>query len=119
MEKDHKPSNSDLFSRVKTVADAAKSTLNNETDKFDKGKVSGAAADLLAAQDYGKLDKNTGVGQYVDKAENYQHQYQTSNQSAPGAKPESHDSEKGKESGGSAACDVGGVDWLKVSVGCP
>ncbi|KAK8686829.1 hypothetical protein V6N13_125846 [Hibiscus sabdariffa] len=65
----------DLFSSAKTVADAAKSTFNNESDKVDKGKVAGAAADLLgAAEDYGKLDKNTGVGQYVDKAENYLHQ---------------------------------------------
>ncbi|KAE8730005.1 Ankyrin repeat family protein [Hibiscus syriacus] len=119
MEKDHKPTNSDLFSSAKTVADAAKFSLNNETDKFDKGKVAGSAADLLgAAQDYGKLDKNTGVGQYVDKAETYLHQYQTSNQSAPAAKPESHEGEKGKESAGSAAaCGVGGADYMKMAQG--
>ncbi|XP_039065336.1 nodulin-related protein 1-like [Hibiscus syriacus] len=118
MEKDHKPSNSDLSSSAKTEADAPKSTINNETDKFNKGKVAGAAADLLdAAQDYGKLDKNTGVGQYVDKAETYLHQYQTSDQSAPPAKPESHDGEKGKESAGSAACGVGGADYTKMAQG--
>ncbi|KAL4363088.1 hypothetical protein GQ457_04G010890 [Hibiscus cannabinus] len=100
----------DLFSSAKTVADAAKSTFNNESDKVDKGKVAGAAADLLgAAENYGKLDKNTGVGQYVDKAENYLHEYQASNQSgsAPAAKPES----EGKESA------AGGADYMKMAQG--
>ncbi|KAE8681290.1 putative Nodulin-related protein 1 [Hibiscus syriacus] len=115
MEKGHKPSKSELLSSAKLVANAAKSALNHESDKVDKGKVAGAAADLLdAAQDYGKLDKNTGIGQYVEKAESYLHKYETSHQSAPAAKPESHatgDGEKGKESAGGVG------DYMKMAQG--
>ncbi|KAE8678383.1 putative Nodulin-related protein 1 [Hibiscus syriacus] len=115
MEKDHKPSNAELLSSAKLVADAAKSALNNKRDKVEKGKVAGAAADLLgAAQDYGKLDKNTDVGQYVEKAESYLHKYQTSHQSAPATEPETHatgDSEKGKGSAGGVG------DYMKMAQG--
>lgn len=42
-------------------------------------RLQGAAANLLdAAQIYGKLDKTAGVGSYVEKAENYLREYETS-----------------------------------------
>ncbi|XP_022776798.1 nodulin-related protein 1-like [Durio zibethinus] len=110
-EKDPKPTSSELFSSAKLVAEAAKSTFNNESDKVDKGKVAGAAADLLgAAQDYGKLDKEKGVGQYVGKAENYLHQYENTSVGQPTsakaeAQPESH------ASGGGVG------DYLKMAQG--
>ncbi|XVE91580.1 hypothetical protein REPUB_Repub01dG0021900 [Reevesia pubescens] len=119
-EKDPKPTSSELLSSAKLVAEAAKSTVNNQSDKVDKGKVAGATADLLdAGQDYGKLDEEKGIGQYVEKAETYLHQYETSGQSAPTpnkaeAKPESHASGgDGKDSGSG-----GGVeDYLKKAQG--
>ncbi|XWS64205.1 hypothetical protein CRYUN_Cryun06bG0166400 [Craigia yunnanensis] len=93
-------------------------------NKVDKGKVAGAAAELLgAAQDYGKLDKEKGIGQYVEKAENYLQQYETSGQSAPTttnsgtptkpeAQPESHVSGGDAKDSGSA----GGVgDYLNMA----
>ena len=77
----HQPSNSELFSSAKLVAEAAKSSFNHESDKVDKGKVAGAAEDLLsAASRYGKLEEK-GYGKYVDKAENYLHGYHTSHSS--------------------------------------
>ncbi|XP_057947970.1 nodulin-related protein 1-like [Malania oleifera] len=77
-EKHHQPSSSELLSSAKLVADAAKSALRHDTDKLDKGRVAGAAADILdAASHYGKLDEK-GFGTYVDKAGNYLHQYHTS-----------------------------------------
>lgn len=73
-----KPSNCDLFSSAKVVADAAQAQFRNEPEKYDKAKVAGATADLLdAASEYGKLDETKGVGKYVDQAENYLRQYNT------------------------------------------
>ncbi|KAA8529373.1 hypothetical protein F0562_033828 [Nyssa sinensis] len=67
----HQQSTSDLFSSAKLLAEAATATLHHESDKVDKGRVSGAAADLLdAASHYGKLEE-TSYGQYIEKAENY------------------------------------------------
>jgi hypothetical protein len=51
-----KPSNSkaDLLSSAQVVAEAAKSALRHDTDKVDKGKAAGAAANILhAASHYG------------------------------------------------------------------
>ncbi|XP_073050095.1 uncharacterized protein [Primulina eburnea] len=74
-----KPSNFDLFNSAKLVAEAAQAQLGNEPEKYDKGKVAAAAADLLGgASDYGKLDETKGVGKYVDQAEDYLRQYGTS-----------------------------------------
>ncbi|KAJ7943381.1 putative Nodulin-related protein 1 [Quillaja saponaria] len=71
-------SNSELFSSAKLVAEAARCSFNKENDKVDKGKAAGAAADLLdAASHYGKLEEKS-FGKYVDKAENYLHQYHSS-----------------------------------------
>ncbi|GFP88736.1 hypothetical protein PHJA_001017300 [Phtheirospermum japonicum] len=79
-----KSSNYDLLGSAKVVADAAQAQFRNEPEKYDKTKVSGAAADLLgAASEYGKLDETKGVGQYVDQAETYLRQYSTS--AAPAA----------------------------------
>lgn len=73
------PSQSELFSSAQVVADAARASLQKEPNKVDNAKVAGAAADLLdAAEAYGKLDTTTGIGSYVEKAQNYLHQYETS-----------------------------------------
>ncbi|KAL0385952.1 UNVERIFIED_CONTAM: Nodulin-related protein 1 [Sesamum radiatum] len=96
---DQKPSNSDLFASAKLVADAAQAQFRNEPDKYDKAKVAGATADLLdAASQYGKLDETKGVGKYVDQAENYLRQYNTTTSTtaappapAPAAVPDSTD----------------------------
>ncbi|KAJ4835605.1 hypothetical protein Tsubulata_047232 [Turnera subulata] len=91
----HQPvSTTELFSSAKVVAEAAQSTFNKEGDKVDKAKVAGAAEDLLgAASQYGKLEEK-GLGQYVEKAETYLHQYHptdsaaTAKPTAPDAKPD-------------------------------
>ncbi|KAL3501479.1 hypothetical protein ACH5RR_035928 [Cinchona calisaya] len=77
---------SDLFSNAKLVADAARSRFQNDPEgkKYDNAEVAGAAGDLLeAAQTYGKLDKSSGVGSYVEKAHNYLHEYESSNTTKP------------------------------------
>ncbi|CAL5430828.1 unnamed protein product [Camellia sinensis] len=67
---------SDLLSSAKLMAEAAKAALNHET--VDTGRVAGAAADLLeAASHYGKLEEKS-FGKYVEKAEDYLHQYHSS-----------------------------------------
>ncbi|XVE85779.1 hypothetical protein DITRI_Ditri17bG0118400 [Diplodiscus trichospermus] len=115
-------SSSELLSSAKLVAEAAKNTLHHESDKVDKGKVSGAAADLLgAASHYGKLDHEKGVGKYVEKAENYLHNYHSSHSNpttttttahsgvAHSTKPEKH-SESHDGSGGYG-------DYMKMAQG--
>lgn len=53
--KNHQPSNAELLSSAKLVADAAKDTLNSDHDKVGKTKVAHAAGDLLnAGSRYGK-----------------------------------------------------------------
>ena len=75
------PSNSELFSSAKLVAQSAKGMFGQGSDKVDKGQVAEAMEDLLgAASRYGKLDEK-GLGKYVDKAENYLHQYHSSDSS--------------------------------------
>ncbi|EOY01765.1 Nodulin-related protein 1, putative [Theobroma cacao] len=124
-EKDRTPTSSELFSSAKVVAGAAKSTFSNESDKVDKGKVAGAAADLLgAAKGYGKLDQEKGIGQYVDKAENYLHQYESSG-ATPGTKksdtptnPEPAKSEPHASGGDGKDSGSAGVgDYVKVAQG--
>uniref|UniRef100_A0A1D1Z682 Nodulin-related protein 1 n=1 Tax=Anthurium amnicola TaxID=1678845 RepID=A0A1D1Z682_9ARAE len=69
------PDTSELFSSAKLVAEAAQSCFQGGADKIEKGKVAGAAADLLgAASHYGKLEEK-GYGEYVEKAETYLQQY--------------------------------------------
>ncbi|KAK6242675.1 hypothetical protein SCA6_008064 [Theobroma cacao] len=124
-EKDRTPTSSELFSSAKVVAGAAKSTFSNESDKVDKGKVAGAAADLLgAAKGYGKLDQEKGIGQYVDKAENYLHQYESSG-ATPATKksdtptnPEPAKSEPHASGGDGKDSGSAGVgDYVKVAQG--
>lgn len=82
------PSQSELFSSAQVVADAARASFQKEPNKVDNAKVAGAAADLLdAAEAYGKLDTTTGIGSYVEKAENYLHQYETSHSTTAAAPP--------------------------------
>ncbi|MQL74119.1 hypothetical protein Taro_006462 [Colocasia esculenta] len=86
-----RPSSGDLLSSAKVVADAAKASLRHESDNVDKGRVAGAAADLLgAASHYGKLEEK-GMGKYVDKAEGYLRGYHSSHSAhattAAGAQP--------------------------------
>jgi hypothetical protein len=74
-QKHHQPSNSELLASAKLLAEAAQSSMRHETDKVDKGRAAGAAADLLdAASHYGKLEEKS-FGKYVEKAETYLHQY--------------------------------------------
>ncbi|KAI3467274.1 hypothetical protein Pfo_023937 [Paulownia fortunei] len=83
-----KPSNYDLFASAKVVADAAQAQFRNEPDKYDKAKVAGATADILnAASEYGKLDDTKGIGKYVDQAEDYLRQYNTSQSTTPAPVP--------------------------------
>lgn len=82
------PSQSELLSNAQVLADAARSTLQKEPNKVDNAKVAGAAADLLdSAESYGKLDSTTGIGSYVEKAQNYLHQYETSHSTTAAAPP--------------------------------
>lgn len=105
--KHERPSSSELLSSAKLVAEAAQSTFRHESHKVDKGKVAGAAGDLLeAACHYGKLEEK-GFGKYVDKAEDYLHNYSSHSTAATHGgiagnsehvKPESHG--EGGHSGG-------------------
>ncbi|KAK7400686.1 hypothetical protein VNO78_11947 [Psophocarpus tetragonolobus] len=89
-------STTELVASAKMVAEAAQSALKNEGDKVDKGKVAEAAGDLLdAAAKYGKLDEQKGIGQYVEKAADYLHQFQGN--AGDGSEPEES---KKEESGG-------------------
>ncbi|KAJ0982044.1 hypothetical protein J5N97_010299 [Dioscorea zingiberensis] len=79
-----------MFSSAKVVAEAAKATLHHETGKVDKAKVADAAANLLgAASHYGKLEEK-GFGKYVEKAENYLHQYHTTHSSSAHSGDDAH-----------------------------
>ncbi|KAI3729236.1 hypothetical protein L6452_17889 [Arctium lappa] len=71
--KDHpKASNSEILASAKVMADYVGGKEN------DMGKIAGAAADILdAAATYGNLDEKQGLGMYMDQAEDYLHQYQT------------------------------------------
>ncbi|XP_062162158.1 nodulin-related protein 1 [Alnus glutinosa] len=80
-QKHHQPSNSELLASAKLVAEAAQASMGNETNKVDKARVAGAAADLLeAASHYGKLEDKS-FGKYIDQAETYLHQYNSSHSS--------------------------------------
>ncbi|CAH2045609.1 unnamed protein product [Thlaspi arvense] len=100
----HRPAtNAELMASAKIVAEAAQAAARNETDKLDKAKVAGATADILdAASRYGKLDEKSGVGQYLEKAENYLHKYESSHSHSSGGA--SH----GGVGGGASHGGVGG-----------
>lgn len=87
----HHTSKSDLIHSAKVVADAANAHARREPDKYDKAEVAGATADLLnAAAEYGKLDDNTGIGKYVDKAEDLLRHYHSSHSADHAGKPAEH-----------------------------
>ncbi|KAJ4901193.1 nodulin-related protein 1 [Raphanus sativus] len=97
----HKPAtNAELMASAKIVAEAAQAASRNETDKLDKAKVAGATADILdAAQRYGKFDEKSGIGQYLEKAENYLHKYETSHTHSSGGAGGSHGGVSGSHGG--------------------
>ncbi|RLN39150.1 keratin, type I cytoskeletal 9 [Panicum miliaceum] len=101
----HRPSgrgSGDLASSAKLVAEAAKLALQDHSlEKVDKGRVAGAAADLLhAASQYGKLEGKP-VGGYLGKAEEYLHQYGRKEGGAGGGKHQGEEEGKyGKKPGG-------------------
>ncbi|KAI3720193.1 hypothetical protein L6452_21106 [Arctium lappa] len=104
------PSSSELMSSAKLVAEAAKCATSNQTDKIDKPKTAGAAADIVdATEKYGKFDETKGVGQYLQKAEDYLHDYEKSG-ATPSAKEAAPPAEEKKvekeESGGFGAADA-------------
>ncbi|XP_010258184.1 PREDICTED: nodulin-related protein 1-like [Nelumbo nucifera] len=116
----HQPSKAEILSSAKVVAEAAKATVHHETDKVDKGKVAGAAADLLgAASHYGKLEEK-GMGKYVDKAENYLHQYHSSHStSAPNSthSTTTTHSSTHSHSGGDSHSESGYGEYIKMAQG--
>ncbi|KAG2553898.1 hypothetical protein PVAP13_9KG627900 [Panicum virgatum] len=101
----HRPSgggSGDLASSAKLVAEAAKLALQDHSlEKVDKGRVAGAAADLLhAASQYGKLEGKPVDG-YLEKAEEYLHQYGRKEGGAGGGKHQGEEEGKyGKKPGG-------------------
>ncbi|XP_023732466.1 nodulin-related protein 2 [Lactuca sativa] len=120
------PSSTELLSSAKQVAEAAKLAASNQTDKIDKVKTAGAAADVLdAAKKYGKFDETQGVGQYLKKADDYLHEYENSGASAttppptkegeaeaPAAAPPVEEKKSEKEESGSG---FGAADALKAA----
>nr|CAD1837898.1 unnamed protein product [Ananas comosus var. bracteatus] len=73
---------SDLLSSAQVVAGAAMSAIRHDSAAFDKGRVAGAAGDLLhAASHYAHLDGDKRFGTYIEKAEGYLHGYQSSHSS--------------------------------------
>ncbi|KAL2546700.1 nodulin-related protein 1 [Forsythia ovata] len=108
---DHpKPSNSDLMSRAKVLADAAK------TGKYDNPEVAGAAADLLdSAEKYGKLDENKGVGQYVEKAEDYLRKYQPSHSTTTTGKPDDKSTTAAPKPAENTESESGGGGYMKMA----
>ncbi|KAL5987275.1 hypothetical protein ACLOJK_038437 [Asimina triloba] len=124
------PSSAQLLSSAKLVADAGQTALRDGADKVDMGRVSGAGADLLGgASHYGKLEEKS-FGQYVEKAEDYLHQYHTSHSTTPAAPagaaaaaapadhpPSSTDHKPASESGDAAASEGGYGDYLKTAQG--
>lgn len=114
----HRPSKSDLVHSAKVVADAAQAHFRSEPEKFDKGEVAGAAADLLnAAAEYGKLNDTQGIGKYVDKAEDYLRQYNSSHAGDAAAKPEEQVSGGAAPADGDKKADQGGGagDFIKMA----
>lgn len=106
-------STTELFSSAKVVAEAAQSTFSGGADKVDKAKVAGAAEDLLeGARQHGQLEEK-GMGQYVDKAQDYLNKYSS------GGGATTKDSEQPKpESHGDGGNSGGGVgDYVKMASG--
>lgn len=125
--KHHQPSNSELMASAKLLAGAAQSSMGNESNKIDKARVAGAAADLLeAASQYGKLEEKS-YGKYVEKAETYLHQYghstttttttDSSGNTAHKTTTTHTESHSGGGDGHSADSGSGYGDYLKMAQG--
>ncbi|KVH97703.1 nodulin-related protein 1-like [Cynara cardunculus var. scolymus] len=113
------PSASELLSSAKLVAEAAKCATSNQTEKIDKPKVAGAAADIIdATEKYGNFDETKGVGQYLKKAEDYLNDYEKSGATPPPppakeeAPPAKEEKKVEKEESGSG---FGAADALKAA----
>ncbi|XP_028762043.1 nodulin-related protein 1 [Neltuma alba] len=105
-------STSELMSSAKVVAEAAQSGFGKESGSVDKAKVAEAAGDLLgAARQYGKLDEK-GVGQYVEKAEDYLEKYGSG---GGGGHQSDKPSEESKPEGQSESGGAGG--FMKMAQG--
>ncbi|KAJ9563802.1 hypothetical protein OSB04_008962 [Centaurea solstitialis] len=103
------PSASKLMASAKLVAESAKYATSNQSEKIDKPKAAGAAADILdAIEKYGKFDETKGIGQYLQKAEDYLHNYEKSGTAAPAPAP----AKEKKKEGGSG---FGAGDALKAA----
>lgn len=122
-QKHHQPSSSELLSSAKVVAEAAQASFHHESEKVDKSRVAGAAADILgAASHYGKLEEKS-FGKYVEKAETYLHQYQSSHSTTTTINSghsttnttETHSSSH--SSGGDSHSGGGYGDYLKMAEG--
>ncbi|CAA7393527.1 unnamed protein product [Spirodela intermedia] len=82
-----RPHASELLGSAKVVAGAAKASLRHEPGGVDKGRVAGAAADLLdAAAHYTKVEEK-GAGKYIEKAEGYLRTYHSTHSVPGGAAP--------------------------------
>ncbi|KAI5387348.1 nodulin-related protein 2 [Lathyrus oleraceus] len=125
-----KYSTSELMASAKVVAEAAQSGLGKESE-VDKAKAAEAAGDLLdAVGQYAKLDDNKGAGQYLDKAADYLHQYESTNTNTTAAPPtskpdqpkgddapKSEEAVKSEDGGGSGGLGGLGGDFAKVAGG--
>ncbi|ERN10300.1 hypothetical protein AMTRI_Chr10g920 [Amborella trichopoda] len=123
----HVASGSELFSSAKVVADAAKSAMSHKTENLNKGKVAGAAADLVeAASHYGKLEQKS-IGKYLGKAETYLHNYEETHggsgtkpggHSVTGSHGSDHSSNEPSHSSHSGGAKEGGYgDYIKMAQG--
>ncbi|CAI8617599.1 unnamed protein product [Vicia faba] len=127
-----KYSTSELMASAKVVAEAAQTGFGKESEA-DKAKAAQAAGDLLdAVGQYAKLDDNKGAGEYLDKAADYLHQYQSTNTTTTAATPptskpdqpkgddvapKSEEAVKSEDGGGSGGLGGLGGDFAKVAGG--
>ncbi|XP_057416263.1 nodulin-related protein 2-like [Lotus japonicus] len=114
---EEKYSTSELLASAKVVSEASQAALRNESDKVDKAKAADAAGDLLdAASQYAKLDEQKGVGQYVDKAADYLHDYKPGG-AAPAPAPSKPEESQGEHAAQSAGGGGLGGDFTKLAGG--
>lgn len=108
-EGEHQPA--DLMTSARTLAEAAQAAATQQTDKIDKAKVAEAAENVLeAAKSTGTLDDKGGIGQYLDKAQDYLHQMHSGD---AGKEETDKDKENETETGGGSA--AGG--FMKMAQG--
>uniref|UniRef100_A0A7C9DR47 Uncharacterized protein n=1 Tax=Opuntia streptacantha TaxID=393608 RepID=A0A7C9DR47_OPUST len=99
VEGEHQPA--DLMTSARNLAASTQAAATQLTDKFDKAKMAESAENALeAAKTKGKLDDKSGVGQYVNKAQDYLHQMHSGD---AGKEETDKDKEEKEETGGGAA----------------